>query len=333
MAAASIARGADPQGFTVRDDARGAVVEWNGRPFASYVVDQTNKPYLWPVIGPTGKAMTRAFPMADVESEPKQQRDHPHHRGITFGHEEFGADTWHDRSTFAAGLSSADPAKAEVANRGIGRLGSIRHVAFTRLEGGPDEAVVASTCEHLDPAGVRRLTEHRRLVFRATDAVRTIDVDQDLVATDGPVTAADRKDAGLFIRVPVTMAVDMKQGGKIVTSDGKTDAAAWAQPARWCDYHGPVEGEHLGIAILNHPESFRHPTRWHVRTYGLFTANPFASHGYDPALPDASQTLAPGGAIRLRHRIVLHAGDAEAAGIERAWRAYAAEPRPPLPAP
>ena len=33
---------------------------------------------------------------------------------------------------------------------------------------------------------------------------------------------------------------------------------------------GQVEGKVRGIAILNHPESFRHPTPWHVRTYGLF---------------------------------------------------------------
>jgi len=37
------------------------------------------------------------------------------------------------------------------------------------------------------------------------------------------------------------------------------------------------EGETLGVAIFNHPPSFRHPTSWHARTYGLFTANCFGS--------------------------------------------------------
>lgn len=323
----------EPAGFAVRTDAHGAVVEWSGKPFAAYVIDQANKPYLWPIHGPTGKPMTRAFPLADVPAEPKQQRDHPHHRGLTFGHEEFGGDTWHDASTYEAGMTSSDAGKAANARRNLGRLGTIRHREFTRTEAGGDAAILESVCEHLDAGGKRRFTEYRRFTFRADAETRVIDVDQDFVATDGPVTAADRKDAGLLIRVPVTMAVDMKQGGRIVNSAGQTDAAAWAQPATWCDYHGPVEGEHLGIAFLNHPESFRHPTRWHVRTYGLFAANPFASHGYDQALPEAATTLAAGETLRLRHRIILHRGDEEAADVAGAFRAYAAEPRPALRGP
>ena len=326
LAGAAVA--AEPGGFAVQDDAHGAVVTWRGSPFAAYVTDQANKPYLWPVYGPTGKPMTRAFPMADVPAEPKQQRDHPHHRGITFGHEEIADNSWADRGSYEAGLASTDAAKVAAAERNIARLGRIRHHGFTRLEGGPDEAVVEATCEYLDASGARRLTEYRRLGFSATDSTRVIDVDQDLVASDGPVTIGDRKDAGLFIRVPVTMAVDMKQGGRIINSAGQADAAAWAQPAEWCDYHGPVDGEHLGIAILNHPQSFRHPTRWHVRTYGLFTANPFAARGFDAALPDAAVQLAAGQTIRLRHRIIFHVGDEREAGIDAAWKAYAAQPRP-----
>lgn len=47
-------------GFTVEQNNRGVSVSVGGKPFASYVIDQANKPYLWPVYGPTGKAMTRA---------------------------------------------------------------------------------------------------------------------------------------------------------------------------------------------------------------------------------------------------------------------------------
>ena len=36
----------------------------------------------------------------------------------------------------------------------------------------------------------------------------------------------------------------------------------------------------MGIAILNHPASFRYPTYWHVRDYGLFAANPFGLHDF-----------------------------------------------------
>ena len=93
----------------------------------------------------------------------------------------------------------------------------------------------------------------------------------------------------------------------------------------WCDYRGPVDGEHLGFAILNHPTSYRHPTRWHVTSYGLFSANPFAQHDYDPALPDGTTTLKPAERPKLHHRFLFHTGDAVTPKIEAAWQEYAGE--------
>ena len=68
------------------------------------------------------------------------------------------------------------------------------------------------------------------------------------------------------------------------------------------------------------------PTGWHVRTYGLFTANPFTTFGADGS-GTAAITLGQGERIRLRHRFVLHVGDPVTAGIEEAFRAYASEAR------
>lgn len=324
IAAAGQARAAEaPRGFSIQQTPAGVSVAFDGKPFAGYVIDRANKPYVWPILGPTGKQMTRGYPLLDLPSEPEQHRDHPHHRGLTFGHEDYGGDTWADRSTYEPLL--ADPEKAARARQSLARLGSIKHRRFTRLEAGPEEALVESLCDHLGPAGHVNLTERRRLTFRATAKTRSIDVDQDLVGGEKPVRIGDSKDAGLFIRVPVSVAVDSKQGGRIVNSEGAVDADAWSKPARWCDYNGPVGGEKLGIAFLNHPTSFRHPTRWHVRTYGLFTANPFASKSYDPNLPEAAITLAPGETLRLRHRLIFHSGDERDADIEAAWQAYAKE--------
>ena len=328
------AAAADASGFVLRQDPHGVSIEVDGSPFATYVVDEVNKPYLFPVFGPTGAEMTRAYPMRDVPEEPRAQRDHPHHRGITFGHESLaGADSWHDRSTFPP--TASDPQAAERTQRQLAGLGRIVHRSFPRLEAGGGRAVVEQLCDHVDRAGVTVAVERRRLTFRADAATRSIDVDQCFSPVPGgpPVVFADRKDAGLFVLVPVTMAVDAKQGGRIANSEGQFDAEAWSKPARWCDYHGPVAGERLGIAMLNHPVSHRHPTRWHVRTYGLFAANPFAQRGYDPALAEAATTIAPGETLRLHHRLLLHSGDHEAARVEDAWQAYAREQPEPLSAP
>ncbi|MFM9195090.1 MAG: DUF6807 family protein, partial [Planctomycetia bacterium] len=85
-----------------------------------------------------------------------------------------------------------------------------------------DRAVIEEVCDHVDPAGRPFLVEQRRLTFRAAGDTRTIDVDQEFscTAASGPVRFDDRKDAGLFIRVPTSMAVDSGQGGRIVNSEG-----------------------------------------------------------------------------------------------------------------
>lgn len=312
------ARAGDPVGYCLETHANRVVITAGGKPFAEYVTADpaTNKTYLWPVYGPEGQAMTRAFPMKTVDGE---VQDHVHHRGICFGHEDIGGfDSWAERLTFDKGEQTSPASKERLA-----RLGSAQHRCFTELSVWPDRAVVASELDYLAADGRRVATEIRRMVFHTADGQRLIDFDQDFIATDGEVTFGDKKDAGLSIRVPTSMSVDTKQGGRIVNSEGQTDAAAWGRQARWCDYYGPVEGATRGVAMLNHPSSFRHPTTWHVRTYGLFTANPFGT--LDKDHPNGPHTLAAGARLRLRHRFVLHTGDAAAAKIEEAWAKYAAE--------
>lgn len=310
--------------FDVRATPHGAAVTIDGQPFATYVVDEANKPFLWPVHGPGGVEMTRAFPMRQDADEPANQRDHVHQRGITFGHEHLGADTWTERATFG---DKGDNPRLAV-------LGAIRHRRFLELTATDESGVITSVCEIVDAKDSPKLIEVRRMTFREDRGCRLIDIDQDLMAAGADVDVGDRKDAGLSIRVPTAMAVDSKQGGRLVNSEGRTNADAWSQPARWVDYHGPAKsgGETFGVAMLDHPTSFRHPTRWHVRTYGLFTANPFASKAFDQNLPDASFMLAAGEAIRLRHRFVLHAGDESSADIEGHWKRYAADEPAAMPA-
>ena len=127
------------------------------------------------------------------------------------------------------------------------------------------------------------------------------------------------------VRVAGTMDVDAKKGGKIVNSREQANEAAWGRPAEWVDYHGPVEGDTVGIAILNHPSSFRFPTTWHVRTYGLFAANPFGLHDFpDGQGVDGSHTLQPGESFTLKYRIVFHKRDEKQAKIAEAFAEYAA---------
>ncbi len=306
--------------FTVEKTATGgAVVKVDGQVFAEYVVDQANKPYLWPIYGPTGKSMTRSYPMKNVDGE---KQDHPHHRGLVFGHENIGGyDTWAEKATF--GESKDGKPNPKTAER-LEHLGSIKHREFKELTGGKT-GVIYALSDYTDQLGKVILTEERRMTFKVEGDTRVIDVDIDLVAAQEKVVVDDKKDAGLSIRVPHSMSVDAKEGGKIINSNGDKDADSWGKRATWCDFHGPVEGEHLGIAMLNHPSSFRHPTPWHSRTYGLFTANPFGVSQLKLQAETAAYELKQGERTKLRHRFIFHKGDEKEGKIAEAYEAYAKE--------
>jgi hypothetical protein len=161
------------------------------------------------------------------------------------------------------------------------------------------------------------------------DEARFIDFDVTLKASGGPVKFGDTKEGCMGIRVAGTMKVDAKPtGGHIVNSNGQTDRDAWGKQAAWVDYYGPVDGRIVGIAAMNHPDSFRHPTYWHVRTYGLFAANPFGWHHFKGSDQyDGSLSLAKGESIKLCYRFLFHSGDHEAGRVAQAYEAYATEPR------
>ncbi len=311
-------------GFAIEKNANGGLsVKVNGQLFAEYVTDQANKPYLAPVFGPTGKQMTRNFPMKIVEGE---LHDHPHHRGICFGNQGIaGVSTWEEGGS----LKEAEARKPGSTKGRLEMIGAIKHREYKELKADAKEAVVVAVSDIVDYSGKKLLEEEHRMTFRADADTRTIDFDLDYIASEGPVKFEDKKDAGFSIRVPTEMAVEIeknkKGSGHIINSEGQTDANAWSKRAKWCDYHGTVGGERLGVAMLNHPGSFRHPTPWHVRTYGLFTANPFASRAFDKTAEDATFELKKGERVKLRHRLIFHKGDEKAAKIAEAFEAYAKE--------
>jgi hypothetical protein len=71
-------------------------------------------------------------------------------------------------------------------------------------------------------------------------------------------------------------------------------------------------GEDVGIAIFDHPKNLRHPTYWHARHYGLLAAHPFGLREFThDRHQDGSYTIAAGGSLKLRYRVLIHHGDFE----------------------
>jgi len=264
-----------------------------------------NKPYFYPLLGPGGKHMTRRYPLEKV---PGEEPDHPHHRGMWFTHGAVnGEDYWSEGA----------------------RAAKTVHRQYDEVASGPVYGYFRAVTDWITKDGKKAAEDVREVcVYNVTDG-RLLDFEVTVRATEGPLVFGDTKEGSFGIRVPESIRVK-GGGGHIETAAGHKDADAWGKRAEWVDYYGPVEGETLGIAILDHPQNLRHPTYWHVRDYGLFAVNPFGLHDFtgDRANPKVGDyTIPAGGSLTFRYRIFLHRGTTSEARIACLWAAYADPPK------
>jgi hypothetical protein len=279
----------------------------DGKLFAEYRTDLSTKPVIWPIIGPNGASMTRDYPLAEREGE---QKDHPHHTGMWFTHEGVGgANFWHQ--------------------------GDAKQVHREWVESRAGEAAtIVTRNDWLNDDGKKVAEDIRTITFRPLGQARAIDYDVKLTATEKDIEIGDSKEGTFGIRVPSTMVVDRKNGtpGTILNSRGQKNGEAWGKAASWVDYSGEVQlpdgdTDVAGIAMMNHPTSFRYPTHWHVRTYGLFAANPFGLKAFKAQDEPGTVKLAQGESLQFSYRVVFHAGNARDAAVEELFQSYAENSR------
>jgi hypothetical protein len=164
--------------------------------------------------------------------------------------------------------------------------------------------------------------------------VTRLDYEVRLLATHGAVTFGDTEEGTMAVRVNEAIRVTHGKGatkrpgaGRLVNANGDSGIPAWGKRAAWASYSGPLpDGRVIGVALLEHPGNFRHPTWWHARDYGLLSANPFGRHDFEKLKdqPKAGDHVIPaGGELVLRYRLIFHRGDEKAARIEEEFKAYA----------
>ncbi len=299
--------------LTRRGDDR-VLITADGRPFTEYrpggeADGGGHLPYLYPVHGPGGEALTRNWPMSAAEGE---EQDHPHHRSLWFAHGAVGPADGAMRHDFWTGRDGSAIVHREILTIESGAVGVLRTANVW-----------------LAPGGLEVLREERTMTFRAGafaagPAWRAIDFDVLLLAGDGAVVLGDTKEGTMAIRVAPTLRHQGKHAaGTMRNSEGVEGVDVWGKRAPWVHYGGPVEGRPVGIAIFDHPENFRHPTWWHARAYGLFAANPFGAHDFENATRGAGdRTIPAGGNLRLRYRLLFHDGEVSADELDREFRRY-----------
>lgn len=271
-------------------------IEINGELFTEYFFKDVQKPYFHPVIGPTGDSVTRGYPM---KHNPGEAKDHPHHTGLWFTHGDVnGFDFWHKTK--------------------------IVHDHFKEIVTGKSKGGFTELNRWIDNEGNTVLLEERTFIIQGSNSPRILDISTKLTAAQEKVVFGDTKEGSMAIRLAASMRLegDVAQG-HIINSEGLKDGKTWGKRAKWVDYHGPVNGKTVGVAIFDNPDNPRYPTWWHVRPYGLFAANPFGIHDFEkkPA-KTGDLPLKQGESVRFSYRFVFHEGDAAAANIEALYQDY-----------
>jgi hypothetical protein len=280
-------------------------IEIDGKHFSDYVISaDATKPYLHPLRTAGGKQITRSFPMDLVEGE---KRDHPHHRGLWFSYGEVnGWDFWANEKT----------------QKGVGKgRGEIKVVKVREVKSGKKNGVIATTQEWIDGTGKKLISESRTMTFYSDPVLRTIDFDIVLTGLE-TCEFGDTKEGAFALRL--VHALEEEGTGVMTNAEGASrEKDVWGKKSAWVDYSGTLDGEKLGVAILDHPANPEHPTFWHSRAYGLFAANPFGVKDFTRNKADVGgATLKQGESWRYRFRVIIHPGDVKGIDLAAAWKKY-----------
>jgi hypothetical protein len=262
---------------------------------AFHYTDEQVKPYLWPLNADGEIGITRDWPIG----EKNKTTDHPHHESFYTAYGDINdTDFW-----------------AFSSNKGFQKHKASDHESYAAY------ATIYSEQTWEKKDGTPVVDEKRTYTFYNTPSeYRIFDLTTTLTANHGDAKFDDTKEGGM---ATVRMNDDLReQGGRgtITNSEGGVGAGqTWGKPAAWCDYSGKIRsGEHVGITIMDHPTSFRYPTHWHVRDYGLMGANSFGySHFYEKTDPtkNGDLLLKSGESITFTYRIYVHTDDVNTANV------------------
>lgn len=277
------------------------VIDVDGKPFTTFQYGvEAWKPFFGPVRSASGKIVTRRFPMEMVAGE---SRDHLHHRGLWFTYDDInGVKYWEN-----------DPSYTTKANKG--------RVVVKKAEWkeGAKSGTLDAVMEWQDGAGKVQLIENQKTVIYSDPKLRIMDFYITLTAVVD-LTIGDTKEGAFAIRLAEEFTE--KRGAKITNAEGlETMKQVWGKRSTWVNYAAEMDGEKLGVAILDHPSNPGSPTRWHARDYGLFSLNPFGQQAFDSTQKEKITKLAAGQKLNFVWRVVIHPDEVSVADLYKTFAA------------
>ena len=268
-----------------------ASVEREGREIARYYFGkELFRPFVYPLVGPSGKSLTRM-------GHPRDPNGHSHHNSFWVSHHDVGGvGFWNDAKTSE---------------------GRIVHQRVLRYEDSDEEALIEVLNHWVDGAGRgKTLLEERRAMrfFPQEGGQWLLVLNLAFSAPKEPVTLGKTNFGFVGVRMAKTIGVH-DGGGMIRNSEGAVnEPQVHEKAARWVDYSGNLPGgKREGITLFDHPRNSNHPTVFHVRDDGWMGA------AFNFAAP---HTIQPGQPLVLRYGLWVHEGVPTGGRIEEQFAGF-----------
>lgn len=244
------------------------------------------RPFLFPIMGPSGRVLTRM-------GHPHDPEGHSHHNSVWISHNDVGGVSfWSDKTK-----------------------GRIAHQRIERIEDEGDTSYVITHNAWIDEGAQKTLLSERRRTH-----VQLLDKGEWLLILDLALTAKEEIVLGktpfgpIGVRMAKTIGVH-DGGGTIRNSNGQTkEKEVFWKRAKWVDYSGPVADKvSEGVTLFDHPDNPNHPSMFHVRDDGWMGA----SLTFDGPLK-----IAPNQPLHLRYGLYVHAGMPGLRDLEQRWTEF-----------
>jgi hypothetical protein len=258
----------------------------DGKFFTSYIFSNDEKyPFFFPLNGPASGGSVTSM----------RNAEYPHHSSLFFGCDMVnGGNYWQE-------------------GQDRGRIVSLN--AIIEKEGG-DSVVISDECIWSRPGAASPIRDFRKFIVTSpSKGIYQIDVEIIIdMLTD--VTILKTNHSLFSARIASDLSVN--NGGTMINAEGgKNEKNTFGKNSPWIDYYGKRGENTEGLALMQHPSNPWYPAPWFTRDYGFISPTPF----YWP--PNGSDfSFHKGTSLRLRYRVVVHAGSSEEAGIQDMFREY-----------